>query len=250
MLTKGYGRTVFGVVASVALALTVAGCGGGGGAGGSGGSAPASSAGGAGAGGGAGAAGPTKLPAGLTAGCVGDASDPTTCVYGGDAKAPTGVPTVNVNQVVTADKLKLVDPMALTKDKSAPGGSYISTPTGNSGDALVAVNIPADGYYQIYAALQSGDTTTSHDSFYFGFGTDEPPQDHDHTWDINPDGAWHKLGDTAGGGVQIRHDGAADAPDHIDAWHLKKGLALIHIMGREDNSNLAQLEVVPAKAGK
>lgn len=245
-----YGRMAFGLLAGVALAISAAACGGAGntgtGSSATGGGKTSSSTGGGGA-----ATAPTTLPTGLTQGCVGDDSDPASCVYGGLASAPSGIPAFNVNQIITADKVKLVDPMALTKNAQAPGGSFFSTPTGNQGDALVAVNIPSDGFYQILTATSSADTTTGTDSFYFGFGTDEPPQDNDHADDLLPDATWHKLGDPQGGGLCIRHaNNTADAPDHIDTWHLKKGVAVLHFEGRENNSMLAQIEVVPAKASK
>lgn len=231
-----FGRAGLGTLLGLAL-VVVAGCGGG--AGGSGGKTPA-----------VGAA-PTTLPAGDTLGCVEAPAD--TCVYGGAASAPSGLKAVAVGKKITPDMFKLTAPMALVKDTSTPGGAYIATPDGTgdtntvSGDAAVAVTIPSDGYYQIWAGTQSADATTNHDSLFVGMDGTPPTADNDHVWDINPDGAVHQN-DTAGGCIQIRHTDPGDQPDRCDAWHFKKGIVVIHIAGRESNSHLLYLEVLPAKA--
>lgn len=245
---SSYGKAVFGVVASLALAVAVAGCGGVGGA--SGASAAPSNKGGGGA---AGAAAPTTLPANATLGCA--EAPASTCVYGGAASAPAGLKVANINTKITPDMFKLQDPMAIVTDKSAPGGKYLAIPQGSgstsqaNGDAAVAVNIPSDGYYVIMAGTQSGDTTTSHDSFFLSLDGNAPTADLDHTWSINPDGNWHQN-DSAGGCVQLVHAGTNDAPNGCDTWHFKKGIVVIHIAGREDDSHLAFLDVVPANPAK
>jgi hypothetical protein len=109
----------------------------------------------------------------------------------------------------------------------------------------VAVNIPQDGYYVIWAATQSGDTTTGTDSFFLGFDNNPPTADLDHTWSINPDNQWH-IHDSMGGCVQLVHSGPNDAPNGCDTWHFKKGIVVIHIGGRENDSHLAWIEVSPA----
>ena len=249
---SGYGKAIFGVVAGLALAVAVAGCGGGTGGtgGGGGGGATAGTSGGGGAGG---AAAPTTLPANATLGCA--EAPASTCVYGGAASAPSGLKVADINTKITPDRFKVTAPLAVTADKSAPGGKYLAVPTGGgagtgqtNGDATVAVKIPSDGYYVIMAGTQSGDTTTGTDSFFVGFG-DPPTADADHLWSITPDGNWHQN-DSSGGCVQLVHSGTNDAPNGCDTWHFKKGILVIHIDGREDNAHVAYIDVVPANPAK
>jgi hypothetical protein len=251
----GYGRVALTVLAGVALAIGAAACGGGGaggaGGGGAGGGGASASSGGGGTGG---ASIPTSLPSGATLGC--DEAPASNCAYGGAASAPSGVKVVNINTKITANMFKLSPPMALVTDKSAPGGQYIAIPQGagstsqNNGNAVVAVNIPQDGYYIVWAATQSGDTTTSTDSFFVGFGYPDPvTPDLDHTWSINPDNTWH-VQDSQGGCIQLVHQGPNDAPNGCDTWHFKKGVLVINIDGRESDSHLAWLMVSPANPAK
>lgn len=237
-MTRACGKAFFGLTASVVLAVALAGCGG---------SAPA----------GNGAAGggtaPTTLPKGATLGC---AEAPSSgCVYGGLTTAPSGLKVENIDTKIMAGLFALESPMALVTDKGAPGGSYLSIPTGAGstssvvGDAAVAVNIPSDGYYVVFAGTQSGDTTTGTDSFFVSMDGSVPTADADHLWSINPDNTWH-LNDSAGGCIQIVHSGANDAPAGCDTWHFKKGILVIHVGGRENNSHLAYLDVVPANPAK
>jgi len=192
---------------------------------------------------------PTALPSGATLGCA--EAPQAACVYGGEASAPTGVKTVAINTQITPSMFQITAPMAIVTDKTAPGGSYMALPAGSgstsslSGDqSLVSVTVPQDGYYVVWAATQSGDTTTGTDSFFVGF--DQPPTaDADHTWSINPDNTWH-IHDSMGGCIQLVHSGTNDAPNGCDTWHFKKGILTIYINGRENNSNLAWLEVSPA----
>lgn len=240
-----YAQRTCGLLAGVAVALSVAACG------------AASTGNAQGAGGsssGAAAAIPTSLPAGATLGC--DEAPSSTCVYGGAASAPTGVKVAAMNAQINASMFTLTPPMALTKDTTAPGGAYIGLPVGTGstsslgGNAVVAVTIPQDGYYIVWAATQSGDTTTGTDSFFVGFGYPDPASaDIDHAWSINPDNTWH-IKDSVGGCIQLVHSGPNDAPNGCDTWHFKKGILVINIDGRETNSHLAWLMVSPANPAK
>lgn len=244
MFAQSVARAGFGALVGLCL-VAAAGCGGAGGGGGSG-------------GGGAGKAAatanvPTKLPSGATLGCAEAPAD--SCVYGGAASAPAGLKAVNINTKISADMFKLQDPLTLVTDKAAPGGKYIALPTGTGGtsalggDAAVAVTVPQDGYYVIWAGTQSGDTTTGTDSLFLGFDSTGPSADIDHVWSLNPDNTWHQN-DSTGGCVQLVHAGKNDAPNGCDTWHFKKGVLVIHLSGREDDSRVAWLDVAPASAAK
>ena len=222
---------------AAALLLAAAGCGGGGG----GTAAQSSTSGGSGS-------IPATLPSGATLGC---AEPPqSACIYGGESAAPSGVKVEKINTQIGAALFQISAPMAIVPDKTAPGGEYMALPQGTgstsatNGQAAVAVNIPQDGYYIVWAATQSGDTSTGTDSFFLGF--DQPPTaDIDHTWSINPDNQWH-IHDSLGGCVQLVHSGPNDAPNGCDTWHFRKGILTIYVAGRENNSHLAWLEVSPA----
>ncbi len=192
---------------------------------------------------------PTVLPAGATLGCAETPS--STCEYGGATAAPKGLTVAKVGQKITPTMFRLTAPMAIVKDAGAPGGAYISIPPNSgstssaNGEADAAVSIPQTGYYILWAATQSGDTTTGTDSFFLGFDGTLPSADLNHTWSIKPDHVWH-IHDTTGGCVQIVHTGPNDAPNGCDTWHFRKGILEINLMGRESNSHLAYLQISPA----
>ena len=196
------------------------------------------------------AAAPTTLPAGATLGC--DETPQPACTYGGATAAPHGVKVEQINTQITPGMMQVQSPLAVVSDKSAPGGEYIALPQGTgstsatNGLATMAVNIPQTGYYIMWAATQSGDTTTGTDSFFLGLGLNNlPTADLDHTWSIMPDNNWH-VHDSTGGCVQLVHSGPNDAPSGCDTWHFQKGILVIYIAGRETNSHLAWLEISPA----